>query len=136
MHGVRKWLLGCMPGDLTSWPSKYHSGFQIDFCFPKALVSPSSHHSIDVAILIKMADNKKIGDDGPVQTRELHEKVSSEDEAKNDIEDPTRNMSFSSQKEAKEYERKKANALLANPLRGYTHAQLRKMGKAYALGTY
>ena len=83
-----------------------------------------------------MADNKKMGDDGPVQARELHEKVSSEDEANNGVEDPTRNMSFSSQKEAKEYERKKANALLANPLRGYTHAQLRKMGKAYALGTY
>ncbi|KAL1305121.1 hypothetical protein AAFC00_002049 [Neodothiora populina] len=32
-----------------------------------------------------------------------------------------------------DYERKKANALLANPLRGYSHLELGRMGKAYAL---
>lgn len=57
------------------------------------------------------------------------EKVSSED----DKHDGPRNESFSSAQAAADYERKKANALLANPLRGYTHAELGKMGKAYAL---
>lgn len=62
------------------------------------------------------------------------EKISSESENKEDHhEDATRNMSFTSRKEAQEYERKKANAILANPLRGYSHDQLRKMGKNYAL---
>ncbi|GAB7352861.1 hypothetical protein MBLNU459_g3463t1 [Dothideomycetes sp. NU459] len=63
--------------------------------------------------------------------KEQHpEKLSSEDEEKQDA---TRNQSFSSTAQAAEFERKKANALLANPLRGYTYAQLGKMGKAYAL---
>jgi len=60
--------------------------------------------------------------------------ISSDEEHKNDFHDETeRNMSFSSQKEAADYERKKANAVLANPLRGYSHAQLRKMGQDYAM---
>lgn len=41
--------------------------------------------------------------------------------------------SSSTAKDVSEYERKKANALLANPLRGYSLAELGKMGKAYAL---
>lgn len=60
--------------------------------------------------------------------------ISSDEEHKNDFRDDTdRNASFSSQKEAADYERKKANAILANPLRGYSHAQLRKMGQDYAM---
>ena len=78
-----------------------------------------------------MAD-KKVEDGDSPQPLETHEKISSEEEGKD--EDPVRNMSFSSQKEAQEYERKRANALLANPLRGISEAKLRKMGKAYALG--
>ena len=57
------------------------------------------------------------------------EKVSSEEDVKHD----TRNQSFSSTAQAQEFERKKANALLANPLRGYSHDELGRMGKAYAL---
>lgn len=78
-----------------------------------------------------MADND-VKQGTSAQPHEEHEKASSEEDGKDD--DPTRNMSFSSQKEAQEYERKKANALLANPLRGLSEAKLRKMGKAYALG--
>lgn len=78
-----------------------------------------------------MAD-KKVEEGTSAQPHEKHEKISSEDETKDD--DPTRNMSFSSQKEAKEYERRRANAILANPLRGLSEAKLRKMGKSYALG--
>ncbi|KAF2154313.1 MFS sugar transporter [Myriangium duriaei CBS 260.36] len=55
---------------------------------------------------------------------------SSDDESKHDV---IRGQSFSSQAQANEYERKKMNALLANPLRGYSHQELRNMGKAYAL---
>jgi hypothetical protein len=82
-----------------------------------------------------MADDRKVEDGAPSQPspHEEHGKISDEDE-KYDPEDATRNMSFSSQKEAQEYERKQANALLANPLRGYSHAQLRKLGRSYALG--
>lgn len=78
-----------------------------------------------------MADKKVEERDSP-EPQEAHEKASSEEEGKEDS--ATRNMSFSSQKEAQEYERKKANAMLANPLRGLSEAKLRKMGKAYALG--
>ena len=46
---------------------------------------------------------------------------------------PYHNIGFSSVKEAEEYERKKANALLANPLRGFSYKDLRQMGKTYAL---
>lgn len=46
---------------------------------------------------------------------------------------PYHNIGFSSVKEAEEYERKKANALLANPLRGYSYRELRQLGKDYAL---
>jgi hypothetical protein len=82
-----------------------------------------------------MTDDREIKD-MPSQPHEEREKVSSEDDAKrhHDL-DATRNMSFSLQKEAQEYERKKANALLANALRSLSHAQLWKMGKSYALGT-
>ena len=79
-----------------------------------------------------MADTKVEEGDSPEPQQEAHEKASSEEEGKEDS--ATRNMSFSSQKEAKEYERKRANAMLANPLRGLSEAKLRKMGKAYALG--
>ena len=77
---------------------------------------------------------------------EKHEKISSDDEYKkhdkslSDDErrkmdlDPYRNESFHNSKDAHDYERKKANALLANPLRGYSDAELRQMGKNYALG--
>jgi len=61
------------------------------------------------------------------------EKAHSSDEEAFDRKDEHRDHSFSSSAHAAEYERKKMNAMLANPLRGYTHAQLRKMGKAYAL---
>ena len=65
------------------------------------------------------------------------EKSSSDDERmkynRDDL-DPYRNETFNSRKEAKEYERKKANAILANPLRGYSEGELRKMGRDYALG--
>src|SRR4051812_7651026 len=66
------------------------------------------------------------------QDAEAHghsEKMSLSEDSKHE----TRNQSFSSAAQAQEYERKKANALLANPLRGYTHEELGKMGKAYAL---
>jgi hypothetical protein len=81
-----------------------------------------------------MADDREMENGGPSNIHEEHEKFSSEDERKNSDLDPYRNESFNSQKEAQEYERKKANALLANPLRGYTHNELRKMGRNYALG--
>lgn len=75
--------------------------------------------------------------DGTMPTNGAPEKISSEDGHKDEEpqheNDAYRNVSFSSQKEAAEYERKKANAMLANPLRGLSHAQLRKMGKNYAL---
>lgn len=70
-----------------------------------------------------MADATKGGD-----AHEHPEKLSSEEEDKNEA----RNQSFSSTAQAAEFERKKANALLANPLRGYTHKELGNMGKAYA----
>lgn len=78
-----------------------------------------------------MADTD-VKEGNSAQPYEEHEKASSDEDRKDD--DTTRNMSFSSQKEAQEYERKKANALLANPLRGLSEAKLRKLGKAYALG--
>lgn len=59
--------------------------------------------------------------------------ISPEKLSDTDSQHETRNASFSSSSQAAEFERKKANALLANPLKGYTHAQLRQMGKAYAL---
>ena len=62
------------------------------------------------------------------------DKISSDDEHRKIDLDPYRNESFHNSKEAQEYERKKANALLANPLRGYSDAELREMGKNYALG--
>ena len=83
------------------------------------------------AVLETMANNE-FKERTSAHPYEDHEKASSEEEGKDD--DATRNMSFSSQKEAQEYERKKANALLANPLRGMSEAKLRKLGKAYALG--
>lgn len=61
------------------------------------------------------------------------EKAHSTDEEAFDSKDETRQQSFSSSAHAADYERKRMNAMLANPLRGYSHAQLRKMGKAYAL---
>jgi hypothetical protein len=65
------------------------------------------------------------------------EKISEEnqEEQKHDHihDDAIQNTSFSNRREAADYERRKANAMLANPLRGYTHSQLRKMGKNYAL---
>ena len=71
----------------------------------------------------------------PLEKRETLEKLSTEDDANDHYDNEAhRNISFSSQKEAQEYERKKANALLANPLRGLSHRQLRKMGRDYALG--
>jgi hypothetical protein len=81
-----------------------------------------------------MADGREMENGGPSSVHEEHGKFSSEDDRKNSDLDPYRNESFNSQKEAQDYERKKANALLANPLRGYTHNELRKMGKSYALG--
>jgi len=61
------------------------------------------------------------------------EKAHSSDEEAFDKKNEHRDQSFSSSAHAADYERKKMNAMLANPLRGYSHAQLRKMGKAYAL---
>ena len=67
--------------------------------------------------------------------REEQEKISSDDDFRDGRhDDPTENIAFSSQKEAADYERKKANAMLANPLRGLSHDELRKMGRQYALG--
>lgn len=63
--------------------------------------------------------------------RPSHAEKGSDVESKHD--EPLRGQSFSSQAQAAEFERKKMNALLANPLRGYSHAQLRQMGKEYAL---
>ncbi|KAK5136041.1 hypothetical protein LTR08_004295 [Meristemomyces frigidus] len=63
------------------------------------------------------------------------ENISSDDSKHDDAgEDAARTKSLSSQtqKDAQAYERNKANAILANPLRGYSHAQLRKMGRSYA----
>jgi hypothetical protein len=88
-----------------------------------------------------MADNREMEEYGRASVTsdniEKHEKSSSDDERKkydpNDL-NPYQNASFSSKTEAKEYERKKANALLANPLRGYSDAELRTMGREYALG--
>ena len=72
--------------------------------------------------------------DGESPTRKKHSQQmpTSSDESEYDA-NPFQNVGFSSQKDADEYERKKANALLANPLRGYTHDELRWMGKRYAL---
>ena len=82
-----------------------------------------------------MADSNQNEDVVPSRSREEHDMISSDDDVKDDHEtNVTRNMAFSSQKEAQEYERKKANAILANPLRGLSHGQLRRMGKEYALG--
>lgn len=83
-----------------------------------------------------ISDNNEIEYGRPSNGKEDNEKISSDDDhkEKNIDQDPYRNESFRSQKEAAEYERKKANALLANPLRGYSHAELRKLGKNYALG--
>lgn len=61
------------------------------------------------------------------------EKAQLSDEEAFDKKDEHRDQSFSSSANAAEYERKRMNAMLANPLRGYSHAELRKMGKAYAL---
>lgn len=69
-----------------------------------------------------------------IEQSEKRDKSSSDDERRKYDQDPYRNESFNSRTEAKEYERKKANALLANPLRGYSHAELRQMGRNYALG--
>ncbi|KAK3713947.1 hypothetical protein LTR37_008197 [Vermiconidia calcicola] len=81
-----------------------------------------------------MADGKKFEDGMPSYSHEGREKLSSEGDPKDHHGvDARRNLSFSSQREAEEYERKKANALLANPLKGLSHAQLRKMGQSYAL---
>lgn len=77
-----------------------------------------------------MADGREV-ENGPSEPQGTKDKISSADEERHSV---TRNRQFSSQKEAQEYERKKANALLANPLRGYTHDELRQMGKDYALG--
>ena len=69
------------------------------------------------------------------EKHEKQDKISSDDEERMRRErDPYRNESFHNSKEAQEYERRKANALLANPLRGYSDAELRAMGKEYALG--
>lgn len=65
-------------------------------------------------------------DSHPVPQSEKH---SDEDSSKHE----PRGESFSSAQAAADFERKKANALLANPLRGYSHAELGKMGKDYAL---
>lgn len=70
----------------------------------------------------------------PSVTSEKNGKGSSDEEQYKYDQDPYRNESFKSHKAAQEYERKKANALLANPLRGYSEAELRKLGKNYALG--
>ncbi|KAK4967548.1 hypothetical protein LTR66_011937, partial [Elasticomyces elasticus] len=44
-----------------------------------------------------------------------------------------RNASMSSTEQKSERERQKVNAMLANPLKGLSHPELRKMGKDYAL---
>ncbi|GAB7342298.1 hypothetical protein MBLNU457_g0530t1 [Dothideomycetes sp. NU457] len=61
------------------------------------------------------------------------EKAQLSDEEAYDKKDEHRQQSFSSSTHAADYERKRMNAMLANPLRGHSHAELRKMGKAYAL---
>lgn len=82
-----------------------------------------------------MAEATEMDENGrPSVTSEKHDKISSDDERRKYDLDPYRNESFHSKKDAQEYERKKANALLANPLRGYSDAELRKMGRDYALG--
>ncbi|PNS16895.1 hypothetical protein CAC42_4859 [Sphaceloma murrayae] len=45
---------------------------------------------------------------------------------------PPKGGSFSSKAQAEEWERKKMNAMLANPLRGLSHDKLRAMGRQYA----
>jgi hypothetical protein len=88
-----------------------------------------------------MADHREMDEYGrpsvasrPGEDIEKQDKISSDDEHRKIDLDPYRNESFHNSKEAQEYERKKANALLANPLRGYSEAELRAMGKNYALG--
>ena len=64
------------------------------------------------------------------------DRISSSEEEKitlDRLDDDAGGMPFSSDKEAADYARRKANAFLANPLRGFSHAELRKMGKRYAL---
>ena len=83
-----------------------------------------------------MDDQDRVENGSPSRPPEEHERISSDEDQYNHEQDPHHNISFSSAKEARNYERKKANALLANPLRGYSHKQLRKMGKEYALGAH
>ncbi|GAM84628.1 hypothetical protein ANO11243_026250 [Dothideomycetidae sp. 11243] len=75
-------------------------------------------------------DPTKSAVDGPHAANAEKSHLSSDDESRHEV---PRGQSFSSQAQAEEFERKKMNALLANPLRGLSHKELRQMGKAYAM---
>ena len=89
---------------------------------------------IPVALGDKHSSIMAAREEKPMQD-DTRDKVSS-DESKDDrrdFENPARNRSVASKMSAKDYDRQKANAKLANPLAGYSAKQLRKMGKNYAL---
>lgn len=116
-------------------PPEGSSHVGLDEATPEGMVkttTATAEPSQFEGLLIPPEEPSTSDEGSPTGKKHSQQMPTSSDESEYDA-NPFHNVGFASRGDADDYERKKANALLANPLRGFTHSELRRMGKKYAL---